>query len=87
MKYVETIDKITTIFDERDEEYGDFTRNLIKAAQIASAVIGHDISAWDIAMIMHCIKLSRLERDNSKAETYNDCINYQAFASDIAESE
>lgn len=55
-------------------------QNFREAAAVASVVIGKELTARDIAMIMHCVKLIRSKSAPDKLDSYVDGMNYLAFA-------
>jgi len=55
-------------------------QNYREAAAVASVVIGKDLTARDVAMIMACIKLIRSKSAPDKLDNYVDGMNYLAFA-------
>ena len=67
------------IINERSEEkermYGPFSEGMDKAAQIATAMTGKDISGRDMYMCMVALKLSR-ESYNSKEDNLLDAVAY-----------
>ena len=70
------------LINARGSEYNtgtleDFFR---EAGAIASVVLGKEITARDIAMIMSCIKLLRTKAAPGKLDNYVDGMNYMAFA-------
>jgi hypothetical protein len=46
-------------------------------------VLNKEISTYDVAMILHCTKLGRLQQARSLSDNYVDGINYLAFASEF----
>jgi hypothetical protein len=55
-------------------------QNFLEAAAVASVVIGKTITARDVAMIFHCVKLIRSKSSPGKLDNYVDGMNYMAFA-------
>lgn len=55
-------------------------QNYREAAAVASVVIGKELTARDIAMILHCVKLIRSKSAPGKLDNYVDGMNYLAFA-------
>ena len=47
---------------------------------MASVVIGKPLTARDVAMIFHCVKLIRSKSSPDKLDNYVDGMNYLAFA-------
>ena len=55
-------------------------QNFREAAAVASVVIGKELTARDVAMILHCVKLIRSKSSPGKLDNYVDGMNYLAFA-------
>ena len=75
------------IINARGADYdnaADLEQNYREAAAIASVVVGKDLMARDIAMIMICVKLIRSKSAPGKLDNYVDLANYAAFAACFA---
>jgi Domain of unknown function (DUF6378) len=55
-------------------------QNYREVAAIASVVVGKTLTARDVAMVMHCVKLIRSKSAPDKLDNYVDGMNYLAFA-------
>ncbi len=71
---------------ERGKKYGDMKATLERQAKIASLILGKVVTAYDVAMICHAVKLGRLEENRTNEDNYVDGINYYAFAASFATS-
>tara|TARA_B100000780_G_C21059419_1_gene425747 strand:- start:51 stop:317 length:267 start_codon:yes stop_codon:yes gene_type:complete len=73
------LEEANQIINERSEEkermYGPFEEGMGRAAQIASAATGKDISTSDMYMCMIALKLSR-EGYNHKEDNLLDAVAY-----------
>jgi hypothetical protein len=73
------LEEANQIINERSEEkermYGNFEEGMGKAAKIASAATGKDISTSDMYMCMVALKLSR-EGYNHKEDNLLDAVAY-----------
>lgn len=49
-------------------------------AAIASVITGKHLTARDVAVVLHCVKLIRSKADPNKIDNYVDGMNYWAFA-------
>jgi hypothetical protein len=67
-------------YNERGEQYGDLEGTHYRIAQIASLILGKPVTPYDVAMILHAVKLGRLQEDRKNPDNYIDGINYFAFA-------
>lgn len=86
MEYDQIINNAFSIKTERGAKYGDMKATLERQAKIASLILGKPITAYDIAMICHAVKLGRLEENRTNSDNYVDGINYYAFAASFATS-
>jgi hypothetical protein len=71
------------LINARGDEYdnaGGLEQNFREAAAIASVVVGKELTARDIAMVLHCVKLVRSKSAPDKLDNYVDGMNYLAFA-------
>jgi hypothetical protein len=67
--------------EEKERQYGPFSKGMERAAVIASASTGKDISAKDMYLILVSLKLSR-ESFNHKKDNILDAISYLAAYQD-----
>jgi hypothetical protein len=74
----------TRVLKDRTAQYGSPMRAHEDAASIASTMLKKHLTAYDIAMIMHAVKLSRMVADRHRLDHYEDGINYLAFAGEFA---
>jgi hypothetical protein len=71
------------LINARGNEYDNASsldQNFRETAAVASVVIGKELTARDVAMIMHCVKLIRSKSSPGKLDNYVDGMNYLAFA-------
>lgn len=80
MTYDEIIAYAGKLVGERGKQYGSLDGQWGRAATIASAVLGRELTPYDLVTIMYCVKLSRIAEDPSHIDSHLDAINYQAFA-------
>lgn len=82
MHHKETLITAAKIIDERQQQYGSPDSCFTKAVNIANAVIGgeHKYTERELALILHCLKLARMQENTAFEDNYIDAINYLAFA-------
>jgi len=70
------------LINARGAEYNteSLDQHFREAAAIATVVLGKEVTARDIAMIMACVKLLRSKASPEKLDNYVDGMNYLAFA-------
>jgi hypothetical protein len=76
------------ILNARGSEYetdGGVERTFQEIAAIASVITGKHLTARDVAVVMHCVKLIRSKADPGKLDNYVDGMNYWAFAGCFSE--
>ena len=83
MEYRELMSDSIKIFNERNALYGDMKICLNRAAEISSLITGIHLTAHDVALVLHALKLARLGNDRANKENYVDGINYYAFAGEL----
>ena len=72
---------------DRTEQYGSPSETYQRAAAIASITTGKQLTHYDIVMIIHAVKLSRMVTGRGNIGHYEDAINYLAFAAEFATEE
>jgi hypothetical protein len=71
------------LINARGAEYNgtsDLDQHFREAAAVSSVVLGKEVTARDIAMILACVKLLRSKASPEKLDNYVDAMNYMAFA-------
>ena len=72
-----------TVFNDRNPRYGDMRISMDNVAKIATLITGMELTAHDVALVLHAVKLSRLSNDRANPDHYVDGINYLAFAGEL----
>jgi hypothetical protein len=72
------------IVDDRSKQYGSPDACFDIIAKIATATMGEEYTPYDIAMILHCVKLGRMQEKRAYEDNYVDAMNYLAFAGQFA---
>ena len=80
----EVLQTSASVLNDRAAQYGDETACFDRVATIASTILGKNLTAYDISIIMVAMKLGRLREAHQKVDTYVDAINYVAFAAQFA---
>jgi hypothetical protein len=83
MEYRDFMTDAARIFNERNPKYGDMRVGMERVAQIASLMTSIHLTAHDVALVLHAVKLARLGGDRSNPDHYVDGINYLAFAGEL----
>jgi hypothetical protein len=68
---------------ERTEVYGDPADTYSRASIISTTILGKEVSRYDVAIIMHAVKLSRILTSPKHLDNYEDGINFLAFAAEF----
>jgi hypothetical protein len=76
----EILNGCADIVDQRGQPYGGIEDSFADAATIASVLTGKKLDARDIALVLHAVKLVRLAGNPAHDDSYDDGINYLAFA-------
>lgn len=85
MEYREIMHEAARVFNNRNSGYGDMRVGMERVANIATLITGIQLSAYDIALILHAVKLGRLGADRRNPDHYIDGVNYLAFAGELIE--
>jgi hypothetical protein len=84
------LDEAKAIISERGEDYdaiGSFEQNFDRISRLACIATGMNISGYEVALIMVCLKLARIRQSPRKRDSYIDAIAYLAFAAELIEAE
>ena len=84
MKHTEILGQTISTLRERGAQYGPEEACFERIATLSSIVLNKSISPYDIAMILHCVKLGRLQENRNNADNYIDGIAYLAFSGQFA---
>ena len=79
------LNNCANLVDQRGEAYGGIEDSYRDAATIAGILTGKDLNARDVALVLHAIKLVRLAGNPEHSDSYDDGINYLAFAKMLTE--
>lgn len=81
------LDEAKAIIGERGADYGGFEQNFERISRLACIATGMNISPYEVALIMSCLKLARIRQAPRKRDSYVDLIAYVAFAAELIEAE
>ena len=87
MNYYDIMRNAAEIFNDRNPKYGDMRVGMENVAQIATIITGIQLTAHDVALVLHAVKLSRLGGDRKNPDHYIDGVNYMAFAGELITEE
>ena len=83
MEYRKFMNEAARIFNERNPKYGDMKIGMENVATLSTIMTGIHLTAHDVALVLHAVKLSRLNNDRANPDHYVDGINYLAFAGEL----
>jgi len=72
---------------DRMKSYGPPVENHERIAAIYSAVTDNLVSASDVATMLMCVKLARIQTDPMLADSYVDLMAYAGIAFECTEAE
>lgn len=84
MNHIEVMTQAVHTLRSRGDQYGNVETSFDKISKLASLVLNKDVSPYDVAGILHAVKLSRMSNDPSNPDHYVDGINYMAFMAQFA---
>lgn len=84
MKHTEILGQTINTLRERGVQYGPEEACFERIATLSSIVLNKSISPYDIAMILHCVKLGRLQENRNNPDNYIDGVAYLAFGGQFA---
>jgi hypothetical protein len=74
------------INNDRNSTYGDPTEDFTRTSQMVTAVLGRKIDPHEIAIIMICVKLSRLHSSPRFMDSWVDICGYSALGFEVAKN-
>jgi hypothetical protein len=84
MQHRDVLTTCVNTLADRAASYGNEDDLFNTAAQIASLLIGVNLSKYDISVVMESVKLARRRFDPLNEDSYVDQINYCAFSAQFA---
>ena len=72
---------------EERSNYGDPRENHQRIARMWSAWLGKRITAYEVAVMMTIVKLSRMKGDPVHGDNYEDAVSYLEIAKDIVDTD
>lgn len=71
----------------RADQYGPVDETFDRVSQLATLTLNKNITPYEVAIIMHCMKLARMATSKHNSDHYVDGINYLAFAGELAKAQ
>ena len=84
MNHIELLNSAVGMLKEKGQSYGPADECFERISIISSAILGKNISTYDAAIILHAVKLARMQSARTHEDNYIDGINYLAFAGEFA---
>ena len=84
---MDILEQAQNMLSLRGQRYGSVEETFDRAAKLASIILDKQISIYDIAIIMHSMKMARINASRTYDDNYVDGINYLAFAAQFSRSE
>lgn len=84
MNHIELLNNAVGMLKEKGQSYGPADECFERISIISSAILGKNISTYDAAIILHAVKLARMQTARTHNDNYIDGINYLAFAGQFA---
>ena len=84
MNYTDVFAQAIATLRERGEKYGNAAEMFDRTARLATIILDKEISPFEVATILKCLKDARKKNDRLNVDHYIDAINYEAFAYQFA---
>ena len=75
----ETSNTVNEVVDGRRDVYGDPTDTFARMAQMVSGLLGHEVHAWQIPLILIILKLVRTNQCPTYSDNSDDIEGYLAI--------
>ena len=77
----ECLDKAKKIItDDRNKDYGNYTKNLKVISNFWKVFLGKDISPHEVALLMALLKIARISTGKFTPDSYIDACGYLSLA-------
>ena len=77
----ECLDKAKKIItDDRNKDYGNYTKNLKVRSNFWKVFLGKDISPHEVALLMALLKIARISTGKFTPDSYIDACGYLSLA-------
>lgn len=83
MDHRDVLKEAQSLLSQRGNAYGTVQENHDRAATILSIISGRKQTAYDIALTMLAVKLSRIAHKPEHHDSWVDGINYMAFCAEF----
>lgn len=87
MDHRDILTKSATVLNQRSEQYGEMRDVMHRASLHSSLILGKEITPYQVCVILHSLKLSRIPSNLELLDNFVDGINYFAFAGEFAKDE
>ena len=84
MNYADVLNTAALTIAQRGKDYGDISTSFMRASVIASATLNKTITPYDVAMVLHAVKLSRIANNPSTDDSWVDLAAYGAIGANLA---
>ena len=84
MHHSEFLAGVAEVVSDRKSNYGEPIDTYTRAAVIANSILGTALTSYDLAVIMHAVKLSRMRTSPHRLDNYTDAVNFLAFAAEFS---
>jgi hypothetical protein len=85
MKFSDVVTKSANIINSNIEINGPTEEVYERAAKIASVMLGVEVSAYEVSIIVSAVGLGSVTRNRSNSNNYAQAIASMSFASQLAE--
>lgn len=85
--HMDILDTAGITLADRADQYGPAAPCFDRASKLASIILNKPVSRYDVAMVLHALKLARLQENRANPDNYVDGINYLAFGGEFIQAE
>lgn len=84
MNHIDIMSQAVHTLKSRGDQYGPVEVSFDKISKLATIVLNKTITPYDVAGILHAVKLARMSNDPVNPDHYIDGVNYIAFMAQFA---
>ena len=77
-------DNVDALLEQRGNQWGDAIGTHVRIAQVWSGILGHEVQAVEVALMMEGLKLVRASINPSDPDSFHDAQGYSRIAELIA---
>lgn len=84
MNYHDILSQAATEMRNNGQKYGDVLPSMVRAANIASAILDRKVTAFELTVCEMAIQMSRLAHDRTNVSSWVNLVAHSAYSAQFA---